>query len=90
MAVSGKGDGIAVQLDRYVAIGKLLTSAMTDRMQNAPKPVSVDWRALVNKKFGPLAKGDAVMRGVAPQTLHQRMRPTIEPIDTRAATVVAT
>jgi hypothetical protein len=39
VAVSGKGDGIAVQLDRYVAIGKLLTSAIADRMQNAPKPV---------------------------------------------------
>jgi hypothetical protein len=58
VAVTGKGDGIAVQLDRYVAIGKLLTSAITDRMQNAPKPISVNWRALVNKKFGPLEKVD--------------------------------
>lgn len=58
VAVTGKGDGIAVQLDRYVAIGALLKSAVTERMQNVPKPISIDWRALVNRKFGPTAKGD--------------------------------
>jgi AAA domain/UvrD-like helicase C-terminal domain len=59
IAVTGKGDGIAVQLDRYVAIGGMVTGAINDRMQNAPKAISVDWRALVNKKFGVMAKGDA-------------------------------
>ena len=50
---------MTVQLDRYVAIGKLLTSAVSDRLRNAPKAVNVDWRAMVNKKFGPMPKGDA-------------------------------
>ena len=59
VAVTGKGDGITVQLDRYVAIGSMLSKAVTERLKNAPKPVSVDWRALVDKKFGVLAKGDA-------------------------------
>ena len=59
VAVSGKGDAMTVELDRYVAIGKLLTSAVSDRLRNAPKAVNVDWRAMVNKKFGPMPKGDA-------------------------------
>ncbi|WP_166143198.1 AAA family ATPase [Methylosinus sp. RM1] len=58
VAVTGKGDGIAVQLDRYVTIGRLLTGAINDRMQNAPKPISVDWRALMKERFGDIAKGD--------------------------------
>jgi hypothetical protein len=59
VAVTGKGDGITVQLDRYVAIGTLLTSAITDRTQNAPKPIAVDWRAVVDNKFGRIARDDA-------------------------------
>jgi ATP-dependent exoDNAse (exonuclease V) alpha subunit len=37
----------------------MLGSAVTERLKNVPKPVSVDWRTMVDKKFGPLAKDDA-------------------------------
>jgi hypothetical protein len=57
--VTGRGDGIAVQLNRYLAIGNMLGSAVAGRLNNAPKPLSVNWRSLVDKKFGPLAKNDA-------------------------------
>ena len=59
VAVAGKGDRITVQLDRFLDIGILLSKAVTERLKNAPKPLSVNWRALVDKKFGPLAKGDS-------------------------------
>lgn len=58
VAVIGKGKTLAVQLDRYVAIGKLLTSAVADRLRNTPKPVTVDWRGLVDDKFGGVDKAD--------------------------------
>ena len=54
----GKGEGIAIQLDRYVATGRLLSAAVADRLRNAPKSVAVNWRALVNEKFGPMNKPD--------------------------------
>ena len=95
VAVTGKGDDVAVQLDRYVVIGKLLTSAITDRMQNAPKAISVDWRALVNRKFGPMAKGDAdedrarTEKAVALQTLAaNRVGMLIGPAGTGKTTVI--
>ena len=59
VAVIGEGEGMAIQLDRYVAIGKLLTSAVTDRLRNAPKLITVDWRSLVNEKFGRMSEQDA-------------------------------
>ena len=95
VAVTGKGDDVAVQLDRYVVIDKLLTSAITDRMQNAPKAISVDWRALVNRKFGPMAKGDAdedrarTEKAVALQTLAaNRVGMLIGPAGTGKTTVI--
>ena len=95
VAVTGKGDDVAVQLDRHVVIGKLLTSAITDRMQNAPKAISVDWRALVNRKFGPMAKGDAdedrarTEKAVALQTLAaNRVGMLIGPAGTGKTTVI--
>ncbi len=56
--VTGEDDAIAVQLDRYVAIGKLLTSAVKDRLDTPPKPVKVNWRQLVDAKFGAMRKSD--------------------------------
>lgn len=50
---------MTVQLDRYVDIGKLLASAVKDRLRTPPKPVTVDWAVLVNKKFGALEKRDS-------------------------------
>ena len=58
VTVTGKDHDIAVQLERYVAIGKLLAGAIAGRMQNAPTEISVDWRALVDKKFGSIPNGD--------------------------------
>jgi hypothetical protein len=59
VTVTGRSDGITVQLDRYVAIGGMLRKGVTDRLKNVPKPVPVNWRALVDKNFAPLAKDDA-------------------------------
>ena len=59
VVVSGTGTGLAVQLDRYVDIGAMLSSAVQDRLRNAPKQVAIDWSALVNVAFGPVAAGDA-------------------------------
>jgi hypothetical protein len=60
ITVSGEGKELQVQLDRYVAIGKLLTLAIRDRLKNATTAVAVAvWLDLVNKKFGPLPRGDA-------------------------------
>jgi hypothetical protein len=58
VAVIGEGKGLTIQLDRYVAIGKLLTTAVSDRLRNTPNPIKGDWRALVNDKFGPMDKRD--------------------------------
>jgi len=59
VSVTGKGKDITIQLDRYVAIGKLLTQAVTGRLVNAPEPVDVKWRELVNNKFGRMDSKDA-------------------------------
>ena len=47
-----------LQLDRYVASGKLLSAAADDRLANLPKAIRVDWRSLVDETFGKLKKGD--------------------------------
>lgn len=59
ISVIGDEQDMMVQLDRYVQSGKLLQSAVDERLNNVPKPRKVKWRALVDKKFGKLKKGDS-------------------------------
>lgn len=56
--VRGKRAEMTVQLGRYVSHSKLISGAVTERLkaEDAPKPV--DWRKLVDEKFGAFAKGD--------------------------------
>ncbi|MGF6858471.1 AAA family ATPase [Paraburkholderia sp. CI3] len=53
--VSGQGKNASVQLERYVATGALLSTAVRERLQNKPQTIEVDWRGLVDKTFGAAA-----------------------------------
>ena len=59
ISVIGNGKDMMVQLRRYVQSGKLLRSAVDERLKNSPKATKIDWRKLVDKKFRKLKKGDA-------------------------------
>ena len=58
ISVIGDEEDMMVQLDRYVQSGKLLQSAVVERLKNVPKATKVNWRELVDDKFGELKKGD--------------------------------
>ena len=58
ISVIGDENDMMVQLDRYVESGKLLQAAVDERLKNVPKPTEVNWRYLVDGKFGKLKKGD--------------------------------
>ena len=58
ISVLGDEKDMMVQLDRYVESGKLLRSAVDQRLKNVPKATKVDWRKLVDEKFGALKAGD--------------------------------
>lgn len=58
VSVIGDEKEMLVQLERYVASGKLIRSAIDDRLSNVPKSPQIDWRMLVDRKFGEFGKGD--------------------------------
>jgi len=57
--VHGAGGDMAVQLDRYVAGGKLISQAVTERLKQTNAIAAINWRALVDDKFGQFDKADA-------------------------------
>lgn len=59
ISVIGDEEEMMVQLDRYVDSGELIRSAVDERMSNLPKSPKIDWRRLVDRKFGPIDEGDA-------------------------------
>ena len=59
ISVIGKRKDMMVQLRRYVQCGKLLKSAVDERLKNLPKATKIDWRKLVDEKFREMQKGDA-------------------------------
>ena len=58
ISVIGNEENMMVQLERYVASGKLIRSAVDERLKNVPKTTKVNWRKLVDEKFRNLKKGD--------------------------------
>ena len=58
VSVIGEKEEMMVQLDRYVASGKLLRSAVDERLSNLPNTLIVDWGKLLDEKFGKLIKND--------------------------------
>jgi hypothetical protein len=58
VAVSGERKDMMVQLNRYVTIGKLLRKAVDDRLGEISQHRSVNWRQLVDERFGCFAKED--------------------------------
>ena len=58
ISVIGDEEDMMVQLDRYVASGKLIHLAVDERLKNVPTATKVNWRKLVDDKFGKLQKGD--------------------------------
>ena len=59
ISVIGDEKEMLVQLDRYVDSGKLIRSAVDDRISNVPESPKIDWRMLVDRKFGLIGEGDA-------------------------------
>ena len=59
ISVISDAKSMAVQLDRYVHSGKLLQSSVDERLKNVPRARKVNWRVLVDDRFGELKKGDA-------------------------------
>lgn len=59
VSVLGDGGGASVQLDRYLASGRLLRGAVEERIKNVPKQHAIEWRELVDEKFGLLSRDDA-------------------------------
>ncbi|MCY4559777.1 MAG: AAA family ATPase [Chloroflexi bacterium] len=58
ISVIGNEKDMMVQLGRYVQSGKLLQSAVDERLKNLPKATKVNWRKLVDEKFGEMKEGD--------------------------------
>ena len=58
ISVIGDEEDMMVQLDRYVASGKLIHSAVNERLKNVPRATKVNWRKLVDDEFDKLKKGD--------------------------------
>ncbi|MGR4000339.1 MAG: AAA family ATPase [Alphaproteobacteria bacterium] len=58
VSVVGNKNDMTIQLDRYAESKKLLQAAVDERLQNAPTKTAIDWRELVDKKFGKLKKDD--------------------------------
>ena len=51
ISVSEAGSETKIQLDRYVKSGKLIQSAVDQRLNNVPKRIKINWRELVNREF---------------------------------------
>ncbi|WP_282603044.1 AAA family ATPase [Paracoccus sp. PARArs4] len=56
--VDDEGGKLTVQLDRYVSSAKLIGRAVADRLKATDAAGAVDWRALVDGKFGAFPEGN--------------------------------
>ena len=58
ISVIGTEKDMMLQLDRYVQSGKLLRSAVEGRLKSVPRATKVNWRGVVDDRFGGIKKGD--------------------------------
>jgi ATP-dependent exoDNAse (exonuclease V) alpha subunit len=56
--VDDAGGKLTVQLDRYVSSAKLIGRAVADRLKAVDAAGAVDWRSLVDGKFGAFPEGN--------------------------------